>query len=68
MPPAKPIIQKADIQFRIPKVLLDRFEEEPRFILKPYPGILLLDIKNLQVLLEDKEWAKNYDVVLMPKG
>jgi hypothetical protein len=63
-----------ELSFAIPPKILNIFEQEPRVILKPFPGILLIDLKKarqlelLQKLANDKEFASQFDVVLMPKG
>lgn len=63
-----------ELSFTIPQKILHIFEQEPRIILKPFPGILLIDLKQarqlelLQKLANDKEFASKFDVVLMPKG
>jgi hypothetical protein len=60
-------------KFEIPKVFLDAFVKEPRFVLKPYPGFWPVDINLLKSglmdkLLADKEFAANFEVVIMPRG
>ena len=63
-----------ELSFVIPQRILQIFEQEPRVILKPFPGILLIDLQKtrqlelLQKLANDEEFASQFDVVLMPKG
>ncbi len=63
----------SDQQFTIPKVLLEGFATQPRIVFKPIPGIWPVDIKLLrngwlEKMAADKEFARNCDVVIMPKG
>ena len=63
-----------ELSFTIPLKLIRSFEEEPRIVLKPFPGILLVDLKQarqlemLQQLVNDETFASQFDVVVMPKG
>ena len=63
------------IRFSIPPALLKMFSGQPRLILKPFPGLLILDARTLfenpeltQQLLGDEKFRAGYDIVAVPKG
>jgi hypothetical protein len=62
-----------DLRFTIPKSFLDVFTKEPRFVLKPYPGLWPVDINLLRTglldkLAADKEFTTNFEILIVPKG
>lgn len=73
MPSTSKTFGPVDARFTIPAGILRKFEQEPRFVFKPFPGILLLDAKilhdmeRLEKLVTDKAITENFDIVLMPK-
>ncbi len=57
--------------FIIPKVFLDVFVKEPRIVLKPFPGLMPVDIKLLksgllEKLIDDKEFNANFKIMIVP--
>lgn len=67
-------VRRGELRFRIPKVLLRAFTEEPRIVLKYRPeGIwpvdpgVLLETGILDELARDEEFLKNFEIVVMPK-
>lgn len=59
-----------ELRFDIPKVLLEAFAKNPRFVLKPAPGLWPVDPKILPLLerlVRDKEFNANFEIVIMPK-
>jgi hypothetical protein len=60
-------------RFVIPPALVKYFVEHPRVVIKPAPGLIPIDlavfrkeIQTLQKLTADKEFADNYEIVIMP--
>jgi hypothetical protein len=44
--------------------------EEARIIFKPYPGLLILDasmLERVKAIMLDEQFAKQFDVVIVPK-
>ena len=44
--------------------------EEARIIFKPYPGLMILDasmLERVKAIMADKQFAKQFDVVIVPK-
>jgi hypothetical protein len=67
-------VRHGELRFRIPKVLLRAFTEEPRIVLKYRPeGIwpvdpgVLLETGILDELARNEEFLKNFEIVVMPK-
>lgn len=65
---------RGELRFRIPKVLLRAFAEEPRIVLKERPdGIwpvdpgVLVETGILDELARNEEFLKNFEIVVMPK-
>jgi len=57
----------------IPKRFLEMFLKEPRFVLDPAPGLWPVDIRilregMLEKLMADKQFAANFDVMVVPKA
>lgn len=64
----------AGISAKIPKVLLETFQKDPRIIIKYRPdGIWPIDpgilIKSdiIQKLAKDKDFVANFDIIVSPK-
>ena len=62
-----------ELRFVIPKSFLEVFTREPRFVIKPFPGLWPVDIKLLksgllEKLVIDKEFNENFEIVIMPRG
>jgi hypothetical protein len=59
-----------ETRFTIPKVFLEAFVKEPRFVLKPSPGLWPVDLKVfplLEKMIRDAEFNKNFEIVIMPR-
>jgi hypothetical protein len=63
-----------DVRFVIPPALLEGFSKEPHVLLKHHPaGLWPVDIRWLfesglwKELASDKEFAQNYELVIMPR-
>ena len=60
-------------RFVIPKGIFEFLEEHPRIIIEPAPGLWPIDIAILRQshfldkLAADKEFSKNFEIVIMPK-
>jgi hypothetical protein len=60
-------------RFVIPKGIFEYLEEHPRIIIEPAPGFWPIDIailrqsNILEKLAADKEFNKNFEIVIMPK-
>lgn len=71
----KPVVlENTQLRFNLPKVLLDEFVANPRIVMKnPAPGLWPVDIRQLQnvefikKLAADRDFAKNFEIVIMPK-
>jgi hypothetical protein len=58
------------LRFKIPKVLLKAFAEQPRIILDPAPGLWPVDLRalpSLEKLARDKEFKANFEIMIVPK-
>ena len=63
-----------EVRVKIPKILLKKFREEPRILMKWRPdGLWPLDIGMLKDqefindLVNDKDFNKNFEIVVMPR-
>jgi hypothetical protein len=44
--------------------------EEARIVFRPYPGLLILDasmLERVKAIMNDEQFAKQFDVVIVPK-
>lgn len=59
------------LPIRIPiKFLTALNEEEARIILRPYPGLMILDasmLARVKELINDAQFTKEFDVLIVPK-
>jgi len=63
-----------EIRLKIPKLLLEEFQKNPRVIVKIHPtGLLPIDIAILkkadaiEKMLNDPDFRENFDLVAIPK-
>lgn len=63
-----------EVRVMIPKILLKKFQNEPRILMKWRPdGLWPIDIRILQdqefikELVNDKDFVKNFEIVVMPR-
>jgi hypothetical protein len=62
-----------ELRFTIPKSFLEVFAQEPRFVLKPFPGLWPVDIRLLrsgllEKLVADEEFNANFEIMIVPRG
>jgi hypothetical protein len=67
-------LERRELRFTLPKVLLDTFVAEPRFVLEKLPsGLWPVDVRAFQnvefvkKLAADRDFIKNFEIVIMPK-
>jgi hypothetical protein len=68
-------VTRFERRFTIPRGLVEAFSREPRFLLKESPiGLWPVDPGFLQQsgmlerFVQDEEFVKNFEIVIMPKG
>lgn len=75
MPAARKPFEQTEVRFTIPPRFLELFAQEPRVVIKwrpdglwPIGPEILRKTDLLQKLAADKEFNKNFEIVIMAKG
>ena len=61
-----------ELRFTVPPSLLEVSKREPRFVLRPIPGLMPVDFALLtpdfiEKLAGDKEFNANFEILIVPK-